>query len=53
MEAPQLESGSVHSTDMTIVHKATRFNEDRRLEEVGRMLQFSEAVTVGSGERTL
>lgn len=53
MESPKIDAESIPSTDMTIVHKATRFNEDRRLEEVGRMLQFSEPVTVGSGERTL
>ncbi|GAA5951186.1 hypothetical protein JCM10213_003604 [Rhodosporidiobolus nylandii] len=32
---------------------ATRFNDDKRLEEVQRMLQFWEPVTVGAGERTL
>ncbi|KAI5477699.1 anaphase promoting complex subunit 1 [Pseudohyphozyma bogoriensis] len=35
------------------IPKATRFNEDRRLEEVARMLQYEEPVTVTAGERTL
>lgn len=36
----------------SVVPKAVRFNEDRRLEEVERMLQFERPVTVG-GDRTM
>ncbi|ORY54085.1 hypothetical protein BCR35DRAFT_310470 [Leucosporidium creatinivorum] len=38
--------------EMSTGPKAERFNEDRRLEEVTRMLQYSEPVTIAS-ERTL
>ncbi|KAL8291339.1 hypothetical protein RQP46_002317 [Phenoliferia psychrophenolica] len=41
------------NTDAAPVPKATRFNEDRRLEEVARMLQYSEPVTISAGDRTL
>ncbi|KAK4701396.1 anaphase-promoting complex subunit 1, partial [Phenoliferia sp. Uapishka_3] len=40
-------------SDAAPVPKATRFNEDRRLEEVARMLQYSESVTISAGDRTL
>ena len=33
--------------------KATRFGEDRRLEEVDRMLQYSSPVTINGGDRSL
>ncbi|GAA5888864.1 hypothetical protein JCM5296_005019 [Sporobolomyces johnsonii] len=35
------------------VPRAARFNEDKRLEEVSRMLQFVEPVVVSAGDRTL
>ncbi|GAA6022457.1 hypothetical protein JCM10207_004399 [Rhodosporidiobolus poonsookiae] len=33
--------------------KAVRFNEDKRLDEVSRMVQFREPVIVSAGERTI
>lgn len=33
--------------------KAIRFGEDRRLEEVERMLQYSNPVSVNGGDRSL
>ncbi|GJN93756.1 hypothetical protein Rhopal_006813-T1 [Rhodotorula paludigena] len=33
--------------------RAARFNEDKRLEEVARMLQFEQPAVVSAGERTL
>lgn len=45
--------GESESKEVVHIPKATRFNEDRRLEEVGRMLQYSEPVTIGAGDRTL
>lgn len=41
------------TSDAAPVPKATRFNEDRRLEEVARMLQYSDPVTISAGDRTL
>ncbi|KAM0747870.1 hypothetical protein T439DRAFT_305034 [Meredithblackwellia eburnea MCA 4105] len=40
-------------TDVAPVPKVARFNEDRRVEEVARMLQYSEPVTISAGDRTL
>lgn len=33
--------------------KAARFGEDRRLEEVDRMLQYSAPVTINGGDRSM
>ncbi|GAA5920093.1 hypothetical protein JCM1841_004092 [Sporobolomyces salmonicolor] len=38
---------------LALVPRAARFNEDKRLEEVSRMLQFVEPVVVSAGDRTL
>ncbi|GAA5863440.1 hypothetical protein JCM8547_006981 [Rhodosporidiobolus lusitaniae] len=38
---------------VVLVPKAERFNEDKRLEEVERMLQFEVPVVVSAGERTI
>lgn len=40
------------AVDSTVAPAAVRFNEDRRLEEVQRMLQYEQPVTLGS-DRTL
>lgn len=43
----------VRAAEVTRLSKATRFGEDRRLEEVERMLQFSKSVTISGGDRPL
>lgn len=48
-----LNTSNEGGSSITPQPKATRFNEDRRLEEVSRMLQFSDPVTISAGDRTL
>lgn len=50
-DGPEKDEGADEAT-MVKVPKAVRFNEDRRLEEVNRMLQYDEPVVIG-GDRTL
>ncbi|GAA5900848.1 hypothetical protein JCM8208_004626 [Rhodotorula glutinis] len=38
---------------LTTVPRAARFNEDKRLEEVGRMLQYEQPAIISAGDRTL
>lgn len=35
------------------IPRAARFNEDKRMDEVTRMLQYVEPVVIAPGERTL
>jgi hypothetical protein len=35
------------------IPRAARFNEDKRMEEVARMLQYVEPVVIAPGEKTL
>ncbi|PRQ70979.1 anaphase promoting complex subunit 1 [Rhodotorula toruloides] len=48
-------SASPTSTNASLnpVPRAARFNEDKRLEEVTRMLQFEDPVTISAGDRTI
>lgn len=39
--------------DLNPVPRAARFNEDKRMEEVSRMLQYVEPVVIAPGEKTL
>ncbi|GAA5839235.1 hypothetical protein JCM9279_002636 [Rhodotorula babjevae] len=38
---------------LATVPRAARFNEDKRLEEVGRMLQYEQPAVISAGDRTL
>ncbi|GAA5827754.1 hypothetical protein JCM11251_007657 [Rhodosporidiobolus azoricus] len=46
-------AGGLQKTTLTLVPAAERFSEDKRLEEVQRMLQYWEPVVISAGERTL
>ncbi|GEM12547.1 anaphase promoting complex subunit 1 [Rhodotorula toruloides] len=56
-EMPTSSNGSMKSTAKTTslnpVPQAARFNEDKRLDEVTRMLQFEDPVTISAGDRTI
>ncbi|GAA6008355.1 hypothetical protein JCM11491_004446 [Sporobolomyces phaffii] len=39
--------------DLNPIPRAARFNEDKRMEEVARMLQYVEPVVIAPGEKTL
>ncbi|BGP35109.1 Anaphase-promoting complex subunit 1 [Rhodotorula toruloides] len=41
------------SASLSPIPRAARFNEDKRLEEVTRMLQFEDPVTISAGDRTI
>jgi hypothetical protein len=49
----KLGSSDTMNGEVNRLSKAARFGEDRRLEEVERMLQFSEPVTISGGDRLL
>lgn len=54
---PSSSAGSASSASTSVslnpVPRAARFNEDKRLEEVTRMLQFEDPVTISAGDRTM
>jgi len=44
---------TVEKLDLNPIPRAARFNEDKRLEEVARMLQYVEPVIISPGDKTL
>ena len=44
---------TVEKLDLNPIPRAARFNEDKRLEEVARMLQYVEPVVISPGDKTL